>query len=337
MSAITSQIHSASPVKARPYAIEMVNCNEADINIHQNWKFQEKDLEIELSDDPGITDEVSHHQYMQGLLISISNSLNDEIRNVYCESIKSKQYLAMIISQSSPMLAGIALGLPACQQIQADGQTLLIQQCKLSNVTIQVERTKCGYEPKWDDFTIGKDGFTKRTFHPCTWVNGLVNLNGHAHEYVNDTWTLVPSSVKISSIGLKAHFDETIDNEAQYLHNLETTFHASETDQLNVIGNLMALMRHEDMNFISPIIFNEQARGTLQCLSDWWSTLLYSLLEICSLIIILICVFRISLSCKCKNQYSNIPISTPPPPSRPNTLNIRSALPGPVAPLNSPL
>ncbi|EFX81340.1 hypothetical protein DAPPUDRAFT_102339 [Daphnia pulex] len=237
--------------------------------IHRNelfypqWKFMEKNTF--QADAPEIIDEASHHQYTSGTLVEISNQLNDEIRNVYCESLKTKQFLAMTTAQSSPMLAGIILGLLTCQRVQADGQTMIIQQCKKTTVKVEAHKTKCGFEPKFNGYTIGKDGFTRTKFRPCTWSNGLVNLNGKTFEYVNETWTPIKPNIKISSIGLKSHFEEEVDIEAKYLHNLETSFHSKENEQMNMIGELMAVMQHDTINPISPILthFDEKTRFDL--------------------------------------------------------------------------
>lgn len=80
------------------------------------------------ADGPEIIDEASHHQYKSGSFVEISNQLNYEIQNVYGESLKTKQLLAMTTAQSSPMLAGIILRLSNCQCVQADGQIMIIQQ-----------------------------------------------------------------------------------------------------------------------------------------------------------------------------------------------------------------
>jgi hypothetical protein len=160
----------------------------------------------------------------------------------------------MMTAQYSPMLAGITLGLPVCQRVQANGQSLIIQQCKDSKVSITAQRTKCGFEPKFGHFTVGQDGFTRTKCRPCTWSNEIFNLNGKTYEFVNNTWIPVKPNVKLSSIGLKAHFEEEVDIEARYLHNLETSFHSKEVQQMNMIGELMAVMRHDEINPITPIL-----------------------------------------------------------------------------------
>ena len=247
--------------------IAVISCRDVDYDlqlksqprkIHGKWKFQEVELEVEPDSveitDSAIIEEASHHQYTSGTFYEIANVINDELRNVYCESLKTKQFLAMMTAQYSPMLAGITLGLPVCQRVQANGQSLIIQQCKDSKVSITTQRTKCGFEPKFGHFTVGQDGFTRTKFRPCTWSNGIFNLNGKTYEFANNTWIPVKPNIKLSSIGLKAHFEEEVDIEARYLHNLETSFHSKEIEQMNMIGELMAVMRHDEINPITPIL-----------------------------------------------------------------------------------
>ncbi|KZS19909.1 Uncharacterized protein APZ42_013539 [Daphnia magna] len=179
---------------------------------------------------------------------------------------------AMSMAQSSPMLAGIILGLPTCQRVQADGQTMLLQQCKKLTVNVKAQKTKCGWEPKFHHYTIGKDGFTRTKFRPCTWSNGLANQNGQPHEYFNGTWNPIKPNNKISSIGIKNHFDEEVDIEAKYLHNLETSFHSKEIEQMNMIGELMAVMRHDEINPISPILSQSQEKRSHSLLVGRWAT-----------------------------------------------------------------
>jgi hypothetical protein len=161
----------------------------------------------------------------------------------------------MTTAQSSPMLAEIILGFPTCQRVQADGQMIILQ-CKKTTVKVEAHKTKCGFEPKFNGYTIGKDGFTRKKVRPCTWSNGHVNLNGKTFEYVKKNWTPIKSNIKISSICLKSHFEEEVYIEAKYLHNLETSFHSKENEQMKMIGKLMAVMQHDAINPISPILLN---------------------------------------------------------------------------------
>jgi hypothetical protein len=83
----------------------------------------------------------------------------------------------------------------------------------------------------------------KKNFRPCTWSNSLVNLNVKTFEYVNKSGPQSKPNIKISSIGLKSHFEEEVDIEAIY--NLETSFHSKENEQMNMIGELMTDMQHD--------------------------------------------------------------------------------------------
>ena len=115
------------PIISRPYDVALTNCSKRDPNIYKSWRLEEPTIDTMVDDGAVIPEEVGHHQYIQGSLVEISNVLHDEVRNTYCDS---KQFLAMMISQTSPMLAGILLKLPECQQVRADGQVMIIQQCE---------------------------------------------------------------------------------------------------------------------------------------------------------------------------------------------------------------
>ena len=255
------------------YLVSLFACGELTNTVSsQTWKFVEHEKtekrDVMMGDQAALIDEAAHHQFVEGDFIEIANRLNEEIRSVYCEAYRTKQFLALTLSQTSPMLAGRALGLPTCQRIQAMGQVMVIQQCKIIMAEPDVKKTKCGYEPKFGEFTVGYDGFTGVEFRNCSW-SGIANLNGDAFEYVNDTWTRIQPNVKIATVGLTTHFDETIDNEAQYLQNLETSFHKKEIDQMNMLGELMSLMQHEDINSITPIVFHTQSESQFGSFSDW--------------------------------------------------------------------
>ena len=277
-------------------AYEVVNiiaCEGSIVNmsVNQEWNLTLPKSKFEmLADDPGvalsknetklekitnepsvapaITSEASHHQYEEDKMIDLVNALNNEIRGVYCEAFKNKEFVAITLSQNSPMLAGVILGLPPCQRIQATGQVMSVQQCKPLNVTVGVEKTKCGFEPKFGNYTVGKDGYTRVDYRPCLW-GGFTNLNGKAYEYADNKWSHIVSNIKLATLGLATHFDETVDNEVQYLKNLETSFHIMEMDQINMIGEMMALMQHEDINAISPIILHTQSESQAGKFSDW--------------------------------------------------------------------
>ena len=48
----------------------------------------------------------------------------------------------MTLARNSPMLAGFALGQPVCRRVQADGQTLAIQQCRVTRKFLTAEKRK---------------------------------------------------------------------------------------------------------------------------------------------------------------------------------------------------
>ena len=295
LSLVTSYIHRQSPVNTRPYGVAVTPCNGSNPDNHQTWKFLEKEIAIMQNDAPAIAEEVSHHQYIDDTFIGISNILNNEVRNAYCESFRTKQFSAITLSQLSPMLAGIALGLPTCQRVTADGQIMIVEKCKITKESVNVTKTDCGFEPIISNgYTVGRDGFTRQPFQPCTWINNIANLNGKAYQFSNGSWNLIPPNIRISSVGIRPEFEQIVDKEATYLKNLETSFHSKEFEQSNVIGELMAIMKHDKIDSLSKIIFHPQTVDKLKTFTDWlWiikvipfvigSTLLIYLLIRCKL------------------------------------------------------
>ena len=296
-------------------AVNLLKCGDlTNMSTYQEWNLtsprQGSKIAIGLQgDDPRVgmaeTDEAAHRQYEDDLSVDMVNALNDEIRSIYCEAFRTKEFVAITLAQTNPMLAGVVLGLPACQRVQAFGQIMSIQQCKALKVKIGAEKTRCGWEPKFGEFSIGKDGYTRVDFRPCLW-GGFANLNGRAYEFADGkSWKHIPSNVKLANIGLKTHFDESVDNEVQYLKNLETSFHIVEMDQINMIGKLMALMQHEDINSISPIIMHTQSESQVGKFSNWitgFKTTGIVILGIAIVVGIIFCWLKCcpNVTCNCK-------------------------------------
>ncbi len=332
LSLVTSQAQMTTSIQNRPYGVVVLPCGGSNAITHQHWKFVEVKDErpITMADDGSLISEVSHRQYVEGKFVEMANTINDEIKSVYCEAYKVKQFVALAVAQNSPMLAGIALGLPVCQRVLATGRMLVVQQCKTELVKVEAEKTKCGFEPKWGKYTVGKDGFTRVNFQPCFW-GGFVNLNGETYEYVNGTWTNIQPNVRISAVGLTTHFHETVENEAQYLQNLETSFHANEIDQINVIGELMALMQHESINSISPIIMHTQSESQFGSFSDWVFGLKMAGIVVIVLFLVVFsmrccptfkCCIREKLKVKTVTRplpHENVSMAPLPPPPSPTT------------------
>jgi hypothetical protein len=98
------------------------------------------------------------------------------------------------------------------------GDSFIIQKCNVINRTVSAKETSCGYEPFFDNQTIGRDGYSLHPFRECFWEDGLVNFNGKTFMWkkeVND-WIFVHPTHHRSALPLAIKFNEIDDNEANY-------------------------------------------------------------------------------------------------------------------------
>ena len=56
-----------------------------------------------------------------------------------------------------------ANNLPLCHRLKPNGNNLIVQKCELKAIEVTARLKKCGYEPEYQNYTIGKDGYS---FHP---------------------------------------------------------------------------------------------------------------------------------------------------------------------------
>jgi hypothetical protein len=103
---------------------------------------------------------LQHHQYMEHQAIVSENVLEKEIKKIYCGNLQVRRYTLMLLAEQNGLLAARANSLPMCQRLKMYGDYFLVQQCKLENISVGMEKTKCGPEPKFKNYTIGKDGFS---------------------------------------------------------------------------------------------------------------------------------------------------------------------------------
>ena len=203
-------------------------------------------------------DFAAHSQFISGTEFMHANVLTDEIQNVNCEAARLRLHLAMTISQySGPIqiqpagqysdqysnisqysgiLTGATLDLPVCRRVEGNGFSLLVQQCKTTKWSVRKimgVRTRCGYEPMWTseeqglliNYTLASDVFTRKKFSNCSWSSGLTNFNGKTVQYKNGVeWVPIEPRISVQGLGKATHFEETLDNEAEFLNNIESAF-----------------------------------------------------------------------------------------------------------------
>ena len=129
---------------------------------------------------------IQWHQGRKERLFVRENGIQREIKEIYCDNLQLIRYTTQLLAESNGLIAARADNLPLCHRLKPNGVHLIVQKCKELNITVTGAKTKCGYEPKYLDFTIGRDGFSLHPFQECCWKDELVNLNGRSY-----TWTTV--------------------------------------------------------------------------------------------------------------------------------------------------
>ena len=192
---------------------------------------------------------VEHHQFIEGRAIERENLLAKEIRNIYCQLQKVKFSHITSLAQSNGFLAANALEMPLCRRIQASGKSLLVQRCKPMVVYVKASESFCGFAPTFQfnnvSYTIGLDGYSMHRFNneknKCFWRNGIVNLNDKTYAWTNnDGWKEVKPNIWSDNVEIVKEFNETVDNEFQYM----IVDHPSNTneimEQLNMLNDVLS-------------------------------------------------------------------------------------------------
>jgi hypothetical protein len=92
------------------------------------------------------------------------NMLAENIRKMYCGNLQMRKYLTSLLAESNGLAAARANHLPEYQRLKVLGDYFIIQQCAPLNITVGMKMTRCGHEPIYKNFTIGKDGFRSTHF-----------------------------------------------------------------------------------------------------------------------------------------------------------------------------
>ena len=133
-------------------------------------------------------------------------------------------------------MAALVNGLPKCHRVKPNGQPLIIQKCKAINITVSAKRSACGFEPFWNNHTIGRDGISLHPFQSCFWKDGMTYIDGKSYVWKNKTWTEIKADFNFSSLKLLPRLNESTDLEFKYFYDHHRANNRPEYEQLNVIN-----------------------------------------------------------------------------------------------------
>ena len=136
----------------------------------------------------------ANSQYNADETIDHINEASQNLRTLQCDFRKLKHAQTISTAQYNGWLAASQLQMPLCSKLVAAGKTVLGVRCKPRNVTFSTVITKCGPQPRFENYTINSDGWELVQYSPCYWNMGFVNFNEQPHAYSNGTWTPVKAT-----------------------------------------------------------------------------------------------------------------------------------------------
>ena len=210
----------------------------------------------------------------------LGNALLQEIKEIYCGNLQLRKYTTQLLAENNGLLAALANNLPLCSRLKPNGVHLIVQQCKEMNVTIRGQKTKCGYEPQFDIYTIGRDGYSLHPFQECFWKDQIINLNGQSYSWNStfENYTLVYPTYHLATINLQEKFPDIDDNELEYQFMQHKAYETSEFEQQNVLNELITRIHEENGASVSELMLNKHAESRFWSLSNWTTSLKTSLI-----------------------------------------------------------
>ena len=141
--------------------------------VYQKWVFARTNIPVKSSSEskPLL---LQHHQFMEHQAIVNKNILAKEIIKIYCGSLQVRKFTTMLLAESNEILAACANNLPQCQRLKVLGEYFIIQKYTPKNITVGMKITRCGHEPFYNNFTIGKHGFLLHPFQNCFWKDDTI-------------------------------------------------------------------------------------------------------------------------------------------------------------------
>ena len=275
-------------------SVKATPCNR---NENQQWLLdapKHEDTNTDEEDQPLL---VQHHQFIENKLIDDDNILQDEIKRIHCNNLQVRKFTTLLLAESNGLFAAMANNLPLCHRLKPNGQHLIIQKCKPRNITVGAKQTKCGYEPHYENYTIGRDGYSLHPFLECFWKDNIVNLNGKSFSWNKEAnvWKQEKPTYHLATLKLTEKFADIKDNEYQFKTLHHAAYESDEVEQLNVINEMVTRIRYEDTRSISDLLQSKKAESQFWSVPEGVHTLQNSI-TIVSILVVLIIFIIICLT-----------------------------------------
>ena len=237
----------------------MFNCTG---NVNQKWVLGTPPHLTEIAEDDKLPLLPQHHQFVEDQATQRENIIENEVKEVYCNNLQVRRYTTSLLAETNGLAAAMANNLPLCNRLKPSGKNFIIQKCAARNITVSAKKTSCGFEPIYENKTIGRDGWSLHPFKSCFWKDGLVNLNGNTYRWTNGKWEEVQPTHHLSTLRLTSKFVELDDNENQYLIPHHGAHRTAEYEQLNTMNELATRIHETNADSLSPLLINSRSRVT---------------------------------------------------------------------------
>ncbi len=199
----------------------------------------------------------SRLQYIKDQLLFQENELARAIRSLQCDLRKTRHDQAASTAQYNGWLAASHLDLPKCTKLAARGNTVTAVKCLPTTVDFSTEVTKCGAQPRYNNYTINQDGWELVAYNPCYWTTGFVNFNGKPHVYQNNSWNEIYPKIIIPLAELSHSFRFEDINPFVFNPRNNPAYTDATHDHINIMADIAAAMNEH-----SPISLPGDPRQT---------------------------------------------------------------------------
>ena len=255
----------------------------------QRWVFGIPGIPISKKRDDNQPLFFQHHQYTEHQAIVNENILEGEIKRIYCANLQIRKFTTQLLAESNGILAARANKLPMCQRLKVLGDYFLVQQCVSLNISVGVRQTKCGFEPSYDKWTIGRDGYSLHPAEDCFWPSNLVVLNDKTYKW-DQQWVEISPTAHFSTLRLTNQFVDLVDNEAQYSFRRHTIFETPEYEQTNSVNEIINSIHETNANSLSALLVNEHHESRFWDIGAWATRLQLSLISVCAIVLAVIVI-----------------------------------------------
>ena len=220
-----------------------------------------------------------HAQYIEGLQISHENKLAQEIREVYCQVLKTEYANAVHMAQFNGLMAAESLELKPCSKLEGNGRTLILHECRTESLEITAVETKCGFQPYFvlynKNWTIGRDGWSMHPFHECCWANPYITINSRTYSWEHEEnstlgeWIEQKPEIHIKSLKLVLKWAEQVLNDYDFAYKKHPVHLSMELEQGNIMAELVGRIQDTNSGSLASLVMNRVKDNNMTGLLSW--------------------------------------------------------------------